>query len=278
VIDKPAGITSHDVVDLVRRRFGERRVGHGGTLDPSATGVLLVAVGSATRLLQFLSAHEKRYQCEIVLGVETDTLDADGRVTAVHALEPPSPALVREVVAGHLLGEIQQVPPMVSAVRVDGRRLHELAREGVEVERAARPVSVYRFDVAPTDDPLVYTADVACSAGTYVRVLAADLGHLLGAGAHLRALRRTGVGPFDEAEAAPVEEAPLLPPAEALRGMPSVVVDADTASLVANGRVLERFPGDGPWAVLDDGGSLLAVYAEHRGGAKPVVVLTSPVA
>jgi tRNA pseudouridine55 synthase len=167
---------------------------------------------------------------------------------------------------------------MVSAVRIEGRRLHELAREGVEVERAPRPVTVYRFAVAPTDDPLVYTAEVACSAGTYVRVLAADLGHLLGAGAHLRALRRTGVGPFDETEAAPIDEAPLLPPVEALRGMPSVVVDTSTASIVANGRVLDRFPGDGPWAVLDHTGSVLAVYAEHRGGAKPVVVLASPVA
>ena len=142
IVDKPAGVTSHDVVQELRRRLGERRVGHAGTLDPDATGVLVVAVGLATRLLTFVSGQEKTYTAEIVLGVETDTLDAAGSVTARHDMGPVDLAETRQVVASNLTGEIMQVPPMVSALRVDGRRLHELAREGIEVEREARPVTV----------------------------------------------------------------------------------------------------------------------------------------
>ena len=181
VVDKPAGVTSHDVVAMVRRQLGERRVGHAGTLDPDATGVLLIGVGSATRLLRFLTALGKTYTAEVVLGTETTTLDDSGDVTAVHDMSAVTHDQVRQAVVEHLTGPIFQVPPMVSALKVGGRRLHELAREGIEVERAPRPVTVHRFDVEPTDDPLVYQIEVACSSGTYVRTLAADLGTLLGA-------------------------------------------------------------------------------------------------
>ena len=275
VVDKPAGVTSHDVVAMMRRRVGERRIGHAGTLDPSATGVLVVGVGSVTRLLRFVGEGSKRYEGEVVLGVETDTLDADGAVIAIHPMAGVSLDDARHVVAEHLVGEIEQTPPMVSAIRVGGRRLHELAREGIDVERLPRRVTVERFDVTDTDDPAVLAIDVVCSSGTYVRTLAADLGRLLGGGAHLRRLRRTAVGPFTIDEAAPPDECELLDPIAAVRGLPTVVVDDATAALIANGRVLAAPDGDGPWGMVDAEGRLLAVYEAFRGGqAKPAVVVT----
>ncbi|MBK9178892.1 MAG: tRNA pseudouridine(55) synthase TruB [Acidimicrobiales bacterium] len=282
VVDKPAGWTSHDVVAKARGLLRERRVGHAGTLDPDATGVLLLGVGRVTRLLRFLSGLPKSYEGEVVLGTATSTLDASGEVTARADMAGVAEADVRAAAAG-LTGELLQVPPMVSAVKVGGRRLHELARQGVEVERAPRPVTVTRFDVAPTADPLVYAISVECGSGTYVRVLAADLGAALGGAAHLRALRRTAVGPFGLAEAVPLgalDAALLLPPAEALRGRPRVVVGAEVAAEVAHGKVLERddlgVSGTGPWAVVDAAGALLAVYEPHGGRVKPAVVVAVP--
>jgi tRNA pseudouridine55 synthase len=283
VIDKPAGWTSHDVVAKLRGVLGTRRVGHSGTLDPGATGILLVGVGRVTRLLRFLTALPKAYTCEVVFGVETSTLDADGDVTRTHDMGPLTEAAVRAAAAG-FVGDIEQVPPMVSAVKVDGRRLHELARAGEEVERAPRPVTIHALDLDPTDDPLVYRLAVECSSGTYVRSLAADLGTGLGGGAHLRALRRTRVGSFglDEAVAfakeTTAEEIAIRTPAEALRDYPAVSVDASVAAEVGHGRVLARDVlgaiGEGPWGVLDRDGNLLAVYEAHGDGrAKPSVVI-----
>src|SRR5262245_8970095 len=154
---------------MLRRRFGERRIGHAGTLDPGATGVLVVGVGSVTRLMRFVGDGHKRYTGEVLLGIETDTLDAEGTVVATHDMAGVTLEDARRVVAEHLSGDIEQVPPMVSALHVDGRRLHELAREGIEVEREARPVTIERFEVAATDDPMVLAIDVTCSGGTYVR-------------------------------------------------------------------------------------------------------------
>jgi len=274
IVDKPAGVTSHDVVGMMRRRLGERRIGHAGTLDPGATGVLVVGVGSVTRLMRYVGDGRKRYTGEVVLGAETDTLDADGTVVATYEMAGVTVDDARRAVAEHLTGDIEQVPPMVSAIRVDGRRLHELAREGVEVERAARPVTIDRFDVDPTEDPGVLAIDVTCSGGTYVRTLAADLGRLLGGGAHLRNLRRTAVGPFTVEEARPPDECELLPPLEAVRGMAIVRVDDDVAALVATGRVLPAPGGCGPWALVAPGDRLLAVYEPfRRDEAKPAVVL-----
>ena len=253
VVDKPAGMTSHDVVGLLRRRLGERRIGHAGTLDPSATGVLVVGVGTVTRLLRFVGDGRKRYCGEVVLGVETDSLDADGAVVATHDMAGVTLADARRAVAEHLVGDIEQVPPMVSAIRVDGRRLHQLAREGVEVDRLPRSVTVDSFDVVATDDPAVLAIDVVCSSGTYVRTLAADLGHLLGGGAHLRNLRRTAVGPFTIDEAAAPDSCELLAPIEAVRGMATVDVDDDVAALIGNGRVLPAPDGAGPWAMVGAG-------------------------
>jgi tRNA pseudouridine55 synthase len=283
VVDKAAGWTSHDVVAKARGLLGTRRVGHAGTLDPDATGVLVLGVGRATRLLTYLSDLGKRYEGEVVLGTATATLDASGEVTGTWDMSGVRVEDVRAAAAG-LTGEIDQVPPMVSAKKVDGRRLHDLARAGVEVERAAVRVRVDELAVGEPVAPGVYPVAVSCSSGTYVRSLAADLGAALGGGAHLRALRRLAVGPFTIDEATALESLTpesLLPPAEALRGRPAVVVDDEVAALVAHGRVLEAavlgVSGDGPWPVLDAAGRLLAVYQPHRGTTvKPGVVLSSP--
>ena len=317
VIDKPAGWTSHDVVAKCRGLLGTRKVGHGGTLDPDATGVLVLGVGAATRLLRFVTALQKSYEGEIVLGVETDTLDASGSVTARHDMRAVTDAQVRSAAAS-LTGALMQEPPMVSAVKVGGRRLHELARAGLEVERPARPVTVARFCVEPVPGSSgVWRALVDCSTGTYIRVLASELGVALGGGAHLRNLRRTAVGHFTLADACPVESPKLLPMASAVRGMYGVQVGRNVEAKVRNGCVLTReqlglpmpgsddqlhcrgteagyagggiatgrtsartFPsdgrGDGPWAVHDSQGLLLAVYESHPRGAKPMVVMAVP--
>lgn len=273
VVDKPAGVTSHDVVGMLRRRFGERRIGHAGTLDPDATGVLVVAVGSATRLLRFVEKTRKGYTGEVVLGTSTTTLDSSGEAIDRFDMSDTTIEAARATVADHLLGDIEQVPPMVSALRVDGKRLHELAREGIEVERAPRAVTIHRFDIVDWAAPGVLAIDVECSAGTYVRTLADDLGRLLGGGAHLRNLRRTHVGDFTLAEAGAPDECELLPVDRAVRALDRVDVDADCEALIANGRILDAWSGTGPWAVFGPSGRLVAVYEAFRGRAKPAVVL-----
>jgi tRNA pseudouridine55 synthase len=276
VVDKEAGWTSHDVVAKLRGILRTKKVGHSGTLDPDATGVLLVGVGAVTRLLRFLTALPKTYTGEVVFGTTTSTLDSSGDVTATYDMRI-TPADVCAA-ARSLTGDILQVPPMVSAVQIDGKRLHELARAGLEVEREPRPVTVLRFDVEPSTDPLVYTIEVECSTGTYVRALAADLGSALGGGAHLRHLRRTAIGSFTEGEALrvdAVDDESVLAPAVALRDYPSV---SATAELLGSGKVLTReqlgVEGAGPWAVVDEHGDLLAMYEPHRGETvKPAVLI-----
>jgi tRNA pseudouridine55 synthase len=278
VIDKPAGWTSHDVVAKSRGVLGTRKVGHSGTLDPDATGVLVLGVGKATRLLRFLTDLPKSYFGEIVLGVETSTLDAAGEITATHEMSSITDEQVRAATKP-LTGPIEQIPPMVSAVRVGGRRLHELAREGIEVERKPRPVTVYRYDVEPVPgEPGVWRCEVDCSSGTYVRTLAADLGAALGGGAHLRSLRRTAVGGFTLDDADSMEAPRLRPMADAVAHLPSARADPELALAVGHGKVLDRDRlgvGDtpGPWAVLDEGGELLAVYEAYGAATKPAVVI-----
>jgi tRNA pseudouridine55 synthase len=293
VIDKPAGCTSHDVVARCRRIFSQKKVGHAGTLDPDATGVLLVGLGQATRLLQWLTGLPKRYTGEVVLGIATSTLDASGEVTGKWDMSTVTLQAARAA-AAQLTGEITQIPPMVSALKVGGRRLHELARAGVEVERAPRPVTVRRFDVEwaePTGPGPVLAIDVECGSGTYVRSLAADLGTLLGGGAHLRNLRRVSVGDFsvesavtlEELESSPTKVDAVLAPAAALAGMEKAVASPEVAVAVGYGRMLSAemlaaagASGPGPWAVLSGDGNLLAVYQAHGPGqAKPAVVLAS---
>ncbi len=284
VVDKEAGWTSHDVVAKLRGLLGQKRTGHAGTLDPSATGVLLVGLGRSTRLLRFLTDTTKSYEGELELGSTTTTLDADGDVLERFDMDDVrlDDVLAR---ARELTGELLQVPPMVSALKVDGQRLHALARQGIEVEREPRAVRVDRFDVAATEIPGRYRFEVVCSSGTYVRSLVDDLGRSLGGGAHLALLRRTGVGAFGLADAhtlgdlsALVEASDgagdlasvLLSPAEMLRGMPRLVVDAEGLARVRTGsslRAPELSSENGLVAVVDEGGSLLGVY-RHRGDAE----------
>jgi tRNA pseudouridine55 synthase len=267
VVDKEAGWTSHDVVARCRRLFGQRRVGHAGTLDPDATGILLVGLGRVTRTLRFLTALGKQYEAEVVLGTATSTLDASGEVTGTWDMSAVTLADVQRA-AATLTGDIEQIPPMVSAVKIAGRRLHDLARAGLEVDRPPRPVTVERFDVlGPGATAGSYRIVVACSSGTYVRTLAADLGAALGGGAHLRALRRTRVGSFGLDEAHRLDEltpAHILTPVQAMRDMPQVEIDDAGARQVSHGLALDKVVlgahGDGPWALVDHRGRLLAVY------------------
>ncbi len=236
--------------------------------------------GRATRLLRFASASSKTYVGEIALGVATSTLDAAGEVTGRADMTAVTPAEVR-LAAVSLTGRIEQTPPMVSAVKVGGRRLHELARQGIEVERAARPVEVRRFDIFESGSPAVYRFLVECSTGTYVRVLAADLGLRLGGVAHLRTLRRVAVGSFRDVDALSLDQVAhesLRPCLDLVRDLPCVEVGDEFVEAIAFGRLLDRSAvkaaGEGPWAVVGPAGDLVAV-CQARGTDRihPVVVL-----
>jgi tRNA pseudouridine55 synthase len=288
VVDKPAGWTSHDAVARVRKLYGQRRVGHAGTLDPDATGVLLVGLGRVTRLLRFLQGASKEYEGTVRFGVATSTLDAAGDVLDRMPMELTR-AQVEEC-AARFVGDIEQTPPMVSALKVDGRRLHELARAGEEVERAPRPVRIDTLAVL-TFEPGPYPSAgirVVCSAGTYVRSLAADLGGALGGCAHLESLRRLRVGSFGLDEAHDLDaiaadpERWLLAPLDAVRDLERVAVDTEQARAVRHGATFTAGAiaavGDGPFAVVDPGGELLAVYERRGPGLKPSVVVAAPVA
>jgi tRNA pseudouridine55 synthase len=284
VVDKAAGWTSHDVVGKLRGVYGQRRVGHAGTLDPDATGVLLVGLGRVTRLMRFLQETTKSYRARVVFGVATDTLDASGAV-----LERADMSITREQLdkaAIAFTGDIEQVPPMVSALKVGGRKLYELARRGEEVERAPRAVRIDALDIEEFE-PGPYpeaTMRVECSSGTYIRSLAADLGAALGGCAHLASLRRLRVGSFSLDEARPIESlmaAPddaVLTPATAVRDLERVVVDDERARAVSHGATFAATAvlagaGEGPFAFVDQGGVLLAVYERRGKGVKPAVVL-----
>jgi tRNA pseudouridine55 synthase len=294
VVDKPAGMTSHDVVGRIRRRFNERRVGHSGTLDPDATGVLLVAVGNATRLLQFFGDLPKTYTGEVVFGSATNTLDASGEVVATSDMSMLTVERVRDA-SRLFVGEIMQVPPMVSALKVDGRRLHEIAREGGEVERAPRQVTVHRYvvhdEVERIDGNPVVRIEVTCSSGTYVRTLAADLGQALGGVAHLRNLRRRAIGDFivgESHDVTSIDSAPLQSAVATLAHLDGVniamvSVSDDEAVKVRNGRPFEVLGGlDGrvgeTRVVLNQRNELLAVYCRDDKSWKPEVVLPTALA
>ena len=270
VVDKPGGWTSHDVVARVRRLAGTRRVGHAGTLDPMATGVLVLGIEKATRLLGHLTLHDKRYDATVAFGVTTSTDDAEGEVVSTASVDGLDEAAVRAAAVA-FTGEISQVPPAVSAISVDGVRSYTRARRGETVELAPRTVTVHAFDVLSYDAGVAQVS-VHCSAGTYVRALARDLGAALGTGAHLTALRRTASGPYtlpapslDDLERDGVA-AHLTPLTDAARAaFPSVVVDGDDARRVTNG---VRFPvpdePDGAYALFAEDGTFLALAENGR--------------
>ena len=272
LVDKPAGVTSHDVVDTVRRVQGTRKVGHAGTLDPLATGLLLVGVGRATRLLRFLSELDKAYEGTARLGEETDTLDADGEVTRRAPIEGVTPARL-EVAMRERMGDIMQAPPAFSAVKVGGRTLHRAARRGRHVQAPARPVRVDAFDLLGLQGG-DFRFRVVCSSGTYVRVLVADVGCAVGSAAHLTHLRRTRIGPFQVDEArAPEDLGSPLPLEEAVRHLPALALSADEAVAASHGRPLGPAGIEGPYATFDPAGRLVAVYRDEHAKAVPVMVL-----
>jgi tRNA pseudouridine55 synthase len=271
LVDKPRGLTSHDAVDRVRRALGVRRVGHAGTLDPLATGLLVLGVGRATRLLRFLGELPKEYEGTGVLGVETDTLDAEGRVVREAPVQVAEAAL-REAMAG-LVGEVEQVPPAYSAVKVGGRPLHRAARAGRPVEAPPRRVSVYAFDLLRFDPPR-FEFRARVSGGTYVRSLVAEVGARLSCGAHLAGLRRTAVGPFRvEGARPPGDPGPLLPVETAVAHLPAVGVSRDEARAARHGRPLGPAGVAGPYRLLGPDGELIGVYRDLGAKAVPEVVL-----
>lgn len=282
VVDKPGGMTSHDVVAKARRSLGTRKVGHAGTLDPMATGVLVLGFGRATRLLGHLMLTEKAYDATVRLGVATNTDDAEGEVTAVASAAGVTEEQVREALAA-FVGDIQQVPSSVSAIKVDGKRAYKLAREGEQVELAARPVTVHEigvrgFETVASQPPQPAVVDVElsvrCSSGTYIRAIARDLGAALGVGGHLTALRRTAVGPFtlEGADTDPSDLRHLVPIADAARAaFPAYDLDDDQAASVRVGRPLQVELA-ATTAVFAPDGEFLALYAPRDGLARPVAV------
>jgi tRNA pseudouridine55 synthase len=285
IVDKPGGLTSHDVVARIRRLAGTRRVGHAGTLDPMATGVLVVGVEKATRLLGYLTLTQKQYDATIRLGLSSSTDDAEGELTKTASAKDVSPETITKAVA-ELTGEIQQVPPAVSAIKVDGQRAYKLTRAGAAPELKPRPVTVYEFTVTAIrpvgdGDLLDLDATVRCSSGTYIRALARDLGDKLGTGGHLTALRRTRVGEYglDGAKtldqlAERFEVMPLAEAAAAAFGRRDLSAD-EARRLAHGGRLPAGPPGTGtasPTAAFAPDGSLVALLAEQDGQARPLAV------
>jgi len=285
VVDKPGGMTSHDVVSRVRRLARTRRVGHGGTLDPMATGVLVIGVNKATRLLTYVIGADKSYAATIRLGVSTITDDAEGEVVgSVSAAAVADDAVLGALTAQR--GEIDQVPSAVSAIKIDGQRAYKRVRGGEEVAIPARRVTISRLEVLGIrrdGDVVDVDVDVTCSSGTYIRAIARDAGALLGVGGHLTALRRTAVGGFSLAEARTLEQLEAvspdvvnLPMADAARRfMPTRSASEDEARTLSHGGPLVAAGIVGPYAVLGPAGDLLAVVSEQGAKAKPEIVLAA---
>ncbi|MEU7570779.1 MULTISPECIES: tRNA pseudouridine(55) synthase TruB [unclassified Micromonospora] len=284
VVDKPGGMTSHDVVARIRRLARTRRVGHGGTLDPMATGVLVIGVGRATRLLTYVIGAGKSYAATIRLGQATVTDDAEGDVIATTATAGVTDDAVRAALAA-LTGEIDQVPSAVSAIKINGERAYKRVRDGESVDLPARRVTVSRLDVLAirrdTPDVVDVDVDVTCSSGTYIRAVARDAGLALGVGGHLTALRRTAVGGFALAEAATLAQLEQRAPevvnlpldAAAARFFPRRDATAEEARTLSHGGPLAPAGIAGPYAVFDPAGGLIAIVSERDGRARAEIVL-----
>ncbi|GAA3355857.1 MULTISPECIES: tRNA pseudouridine(55) synthase TruB [Saccharopolyspora] len=291
VVDKPSGMTSHDVVSRVRRIMGTRKVGHAGTLDPMATGVLVLGLERATKLLGHLALDTKAYLATIRLGAATSTDDAEGEVRSRTDPSGVTEQAVRDGIA-ELTGDIQQVPSSVSAVKVNGKRAYELAREGKDVELAARPVTVSRFDLLALREPAEATGEpdedrfveldvlVECSSGTYVRALARDLGARLGVGGHLGELRRTRVGPFGLATARTLEQLEAEPglSMDLDRAIATAFArhdtDAVTVRALMHGQTIPATGVAGTCGVFGPDGRAVALVQDQGRTARPVLVLT----
>jgi len=287
VVDKPTGVSSHDVVAMLRRAYGQRRVGHAGTLDPSAAGVLLVCLGRATRLLEYMVGCDKSYTGQIVLGLETDTCDADGEVIET----ADASALTADQVAAALqalIGDIQQVPPAVSAKKINGQPAYRLARRGEIPALEAVPVRVHAIDLIGFEPgpQAVAHVSVRCGSGTYIRSLAHDLGAALGVGAHLRGLVRTSVGRHTRDQAINADTLAQMPAAdrlaalrplrECVESLPAVTVSPDVYPLLRDGKLLPAAPERGVVALLSGDGEVLAVAESRDDGIHPRKVLLGP--
>ncbi len=286
VLDKPRDWTSHDVVAKVRRLTHVKRAGHTGTLDPLATGVLVVCLGQATRVVEYMTGHPKQYTATVCLGVETDTYDAQGQIVARRPVDVTEFRL-RESLAA-FVGDSQQLPPMFSAIKQAGAKLVDLARKGIEVEREPRPVTIYSLELLAFDSPLV-TVDVRCSAGTYIRSLAHDLGRQLGCGAHVSALRRAAVGDFTLAQAASLEAfeaavgdgswTTLLRPLDAaLGGFPAITLSEEDSIRARHGMVfpIQDALEAGLYRVYDQPGQIVGLmrFDLTRGELRPEKIFT----
>ncbi len=279
-IDKPAGLTSHDVVDAVRRMVGQRRVGHAGTLDPMATGVLLLCLGQATRVAEYLMAGRKRYRAVVTLGAATDTYDAEGQTVSSGGQTDFTLAEIESVLTA-FRGRFEQVPPMYSALKKDGQPLYKLARRGKTVERRGRPVEVYELKLLDWATPSL-TIEASCSPGTYIRSLAHDLGQRLGCGGYLEALVRLGSGQFSLETAVSLERLEeafqhgqeamyLMPLDEALLDLPAMIVGAKERQRIVNGQAVE-YP---PQHAGEDGANLCRAY-DHEGEFLAIMAYQGP--
>jgi tRNA pseudouridine55 synthase len=269
IVDKPLGMTSHDVINTLRRKFQTKRVGHAGTLDPQATGSLVVAIGPATRFLQYLPLEPKVYECEIFFGEERNTQDSEGEVVA----QKPVPENLKELLLEKvklLTGEVDQLPPMYSAVKKHGKPLYFYARQGEEIERETRRIFVSEFELLDFYEGNKAHMRIVCSGGTYVRTLAHDLGQLVGCGAYLSALSRTRVGKFELEEAAPlddVSESDLIPLREALAPMPEYQLNIAQERMIADGQMVRASkPYDCRYVMLVNGaGEVVSVASVSEG-------------
>ncbi|HUJ17309.1 MAG TPA: tRNA pseudouridine(55) synthase TruB [Nitrospirota bacterium] len=284
-VHKPSGITSHDVVQRVRRMLGERRVGHTGTLDPAATGVLVLCIGKATRIAQYLEAGEKEYQAVMRLGVTTDTFDADGRVVETRGYAPPDRSSLLQALKG-FVGSALQTPPAYSAVKVGGVPSYKLARQGKALPLTPRQVTIRGIELVAYNDPLL-TVTVTCSKGVYIRTLCSDLGKQLGMGAHLLKLVRTRSGGFLISDALTLDqldglcreggaEAVIIPMERALSDVPALTVSDDDADRITHGNGISRpvaFSGEGVLVrVHDQPGRFLALARVRGGEIRPETV------
>jgi tRNA pseudouridine55 synthase len=269
---KPSGITSHDVVDGVRKILGTKKVGHAGTLDPMAMGVLVLGVGRATRLLRYLSGLDKEYEGTGILGVETDTLDAEGATVATHDVDVSRSQL--ELAMSELTGDIEQVPPAYSAVKVGGQKLYKAARKGEAIEAPPRPVHVDAFDLLRFEMPS-FDFRVVCSSGTYVRTLVADAGRTVGSGAHLARLVRTRIGPFGLDRAVMLNRLRVpLPLETAVEHLPAFTLEhPDEARAASNGACLAPADIGGPYRLLTPDGALIGIWRDTGAKSCPEMVL-----
>ena len=277
IIDKETGWTSHDVVAKARGIFGTKKIGHSGTLDPPATGVLILGLGKATRLLRFITDLPKEYEATMVIGAETSTLDAQGEVLRRTNNKPSLTEL--QAISKDFVGVINQIPPMVSAVKVNGKRLYEIAREGKEVTREPRKVKIHELSIADGPQSNVFTLKVKCGSGTYIRSLVADIAKKAGSMGHVGTLRRTAIGSHNEIEAAQLEKAVIIKLTEGLKDYEMIQVNDTMRDRIKVGAVLrteELSPTKvhGPWAIVDSEQNLLAMYENFKNGTlKPAVVL-----